>query len=69
MTIFIGAFFFTPLVTFTGGFSGGLWNMMDKYYKIKSVDSFKIGENDWVIQNPNKTRRGLRNLLPISITW
>ncbi|MBI86581.1 MAG: hypothetical protein CMG63_00735 [Candidatus Marinimicrobia bacterium] len=66
MTIFIGAFFFTPIVTFTGGFSGGLWNMMDKYYKIKSVDFFKIGENDWVIQNPNKTRRGMRNLLPIS---
>lgn len=69
MTIFIGAAFFTPIVTFIGSFSGGLGNMMDKYYKIKSVDIFKIGENDWVIQNPNKTRRGKRNLLPISITW
>ena len=51
MTIFIGAAFFTPIVTFIGSFSGGLGNMMDKYYKIKSVDIFKIGENDWVIQS------------------
>ena len=61
LTIYIGAMFFTPIVSTIGGLSFGFINVMNKNSFIKNIDVFKINKDHWKIVAYNEPKEGMLN--------
>ena len=49
-----------PPAAIAGGILGGVINMSSAKYEIEDVDSYKINENNWRVEIPDSSKRGLQ---------